>query len=184
MITADLTIQAPEIEYAMLAPLFIISGVAVLGVVVEAMWPRRSRFAAQAILAVVGVTATLVDTVWVFQHLDKIDDPELARGLIGAEGAVAIDGPGVFTWGILLVFALMSMLLFAERRLEGGLSAFTGRAADAPGSAGEAEAIAKRIEHSEVFPLAMFSLVGMMLFATSNDLLTMFVALEVLSLPL
>ena len=30
----------------------------------------------------------------------------------------------------------------------------------------------------------MFSLVGMMLFATSNDLLTMFVALEVLSLPL
>ena len=122
--------------------------------------------------------------MWVYQHLDKIDDPELARGVIGAEGALSIDGPGVFTWGILLVFALMSMLLFAERRLEGGLSAFTGRAADPPGSAGEAEAISKRIEHTEVFPLAMFSLVGMMLFATSNDLLTMFVALEVLSLPL
>ena len=30
----------------------------------------------------------------------------------------------------------------------------------------------------------MFALLGMMVFATSNDLLTMFVALEVLSLPL
>ena len=78
----------------------------------------------------------------------------------------------------------MSFLLFAERRLEGGLSAFTGRAADAPGSAGEAEAQAANIEHTEVFPLAAFALLGMMVFATSNDLLTMFVALEVLSLPL
>ncbi|WP_332644849.1 NADH-quinone oxidoreductase subunit NuoN, partial [Aeromicrobium sp.] len=177
-------LDAPHIEYSLLAPLFIIAGVAVVGVIVEAVWPRGTRFTAQAILAVVGVIAAFVDTVWVYQHLDTIDDPELARGVIGAEGALSIDGPGVFTWGILLVFALMSMLLFAERRLEGGLSAFTGRAADAPGSAGEAEAISKRIEHTEVFPLAMFSLVGMMLFATSNDLLTMFVALEVLSLPL
>ena len=177
-------LDAPSLEYSLLAPLFIIAGVAVLGVVLEAALPRRVRFPAQALLAVVGVIAALVDTVWVYQHLDAIDDPDLARGVIGAEGALSIDGPGVFTWGILLVFALLSMLLFAERRLEGGLSAFTGRAADAPGSAGEAEAISKRIEHTEVFPLAMFSLVGMMLFATSNDLLTMFVALEVLSLPL
>ena len=177
-------LDAPSIEYSMLAPLFIIAGVAVLGVVVEAALPRASRFKAQLILVVVGLVAAFADTVWVYQNLDKVDDPTLARGLIGAEGALSIDGPGVFAWGILLVFALMSMLLFAERRLEGGLSAFTGRAADAPGSAGEAEAISKRIEHTEVFPLAMFSLVGMMLFATSNDLLTMFVALEVLSLPL
>ena len=185
LISADLPpIKAPHLEYSMLAPLFIISGVAVIGVIVEAAWPRASRFTVQAVLAMVGVTAALVDVVWVWQHLDKVDDPKLARGIIGAEGAVAIDGPGVFAWGLLLVFGLMSMLLFAERRLEGGLSAFTGRAADPPGSAGEAEAISKRIEHSEVFPLALFSLVGMMLFATSNDLLTMFVALEVLSLPL
>ena len=37
---------------------------------------------------------------------------------------------------------------------------------------------------SEVFPLALFAVGGMMLFPTSADLLTMFVALEVLSLPL
>ena len=108
----------------------------------------------------------------------------MGRGQVAAEGALSIDGPGVFAWGILLIFALLSTLLFAERRLDGGLSSFTGRAADAPGSAAEAEAVKARIEHSEVFPLAMFALSGMMLFASSNDLLTMFVALEVLSLPL
>jgi NADH-quinone oxidoreductase subunit N len=185
ILTADLPpISAPEIEYALLAPLFIVSGAAVLGVIVEAFWPRKSRFAAQAIIAIVGIIAALVDTVWVFQDLEVVEGGGLARGKIAAEGALSIDGPGVFAWGILLIFALMSMLLFAERRLEGGLSAFTGRAADAPGSGAEAEAISHRVEHTEVFPLAMFALSGMMLFATSNDLLTMFVALEVLSLPL
>ena len=53
-----------------------------------------------------------------------------------------------------------------------------------PGSPGEAEARAARLEHAEIFPLAMFALLGMMVFATANDLLTLFVALEVLSLPL
>ncbi|AXT83914.1 NADH-quinone oxidoreductase subunit NuoN [Aeromicrobium sp. A1-2] len=177
-------ISAPHIEYALLAPLFIIAGAAVLGVVVEAFWPRSTRFLAQTILAVVAIIAAFGDTIWVFQDLDVIEGGRLARGTVAAEGSLAIDGPGVFAWGILLIFGLMSMLLFAERRLEGGLSAFTGRAADAPGSAAEAEAVKNRVEHTEVFPLALFALVGMMLFATSNDLLTMFVALEVLSLPL
>ena len=40
------------------------------------------------------------------------------------------------------------------------------------------------MEHTEVFPLALFALSGMMLFPASNDLLAMFVGLEVLSLPL
>ncbi|NRQ49575.1 NADH-quinone oxidoreductase subunit NuoN [Aeromicrobium stalagmiti] len=177
-------IKAPEIEYALLGPLFIIAGAAVLGVIIEAFWPRATRFWTQVVVAVVGIIAALADTVWVYTDLDKVDADLVARGKVAAEGALSVDGPGVFTWGILLVFGLLSMLLFAERRLEGGMSAFTGRAADAPGSASEAEAIKLRVEHTEVFPLALFALVGMMLFATSNDLLTMFVALEVLSLPL
>src|SRR5256884_350854 len=37
---------------------------------------------------------------------------------------------------------------------------------------------------TEVFPLTLFALGGMMTFCAANDLLTMFVALEVLSLPL
>ncbi|WP_456695705.1 NADH-quinone oxidoreductase subunit NuoN [Aeromicrobium sp. P5_D10] len=182
---ADLPpIPAPDIEFSLIAPMLIISGVAIVGVIIEAFWPRASRFRAQVVLAVVGIVAAFADTVWVYNDLDRVDADLVARGKVAGEGALSLDGPGVFTWGILLIFALLSMLLFAERKLEGGLSQFTGRAADAPGSPAEAEAVKARLEHSEVFPLALFALVGMMLFATSNDLLTMFVALEVLSLPL
>src|SRR5204862_1286809 len=38
--------------------------------------------------------------------------------------------------------------------------------------------------HTEVFPFVLFALGGMLAFCAANDLLTMFVALEVLSLPL
>ena len=183
--TADMPpIEAPDLQYGLLSPLLVIAGVALVGVLVEAFWPRRGRFAVQAGLALVGVVAALVATVLVYLDLDVVDSDRLARGQVGAEGALAIDGPGVFTWGILLVFGVLGLLLFMDRGLEGGLSSFTGRAADAPGSASETEAIKARLEHSEIFPLALFALVGMMLFATSNDLLTLFVALEVLSLPL
>jgi len=182
---ADLPdIPAPELEYALLAPLFIVAGGAVLGVVVEAVAPRSRRFAIQVVLALVTTVAALVDTVFVYTDLDLVDVDRVARGQVGGEGALSLDGPGVFTWGMLLVFGVLSVLLFAERQLDGGLSSFTGRAADAPGSKSEAEATQARLEHSEVFPLAMFALLGMMVFAVSNDLLTMFVALEVLSLPL
>ncbi len=37
---------------------------------------------------------------------------------------------------------------------------------------------------TEVFPLTMFAIGGMLLFPAADDLLTMFIALEVLSLPL
>ena len=76
------------------------------------------------------------------------------------------------------------MLLFAERRLEAGVSAFAGQAAALPGTEAEREASTRGLDHTEVYPLLMFAVGGMMLFPAANDLLTMFVALEVLSLPL
>jgi NADH-quinone oxidoreductase subunit N len=44
-------------------------------------------------------------------------------------------------------------------------------------------AVSERVQ-TEVYPLATFAVGGMMLFTSANDLLLMFVALEVLSLPL
>jgi NADH-quinone oxidoreductase subunit N len=173
---------APQVEYALIAPILIVSAGAVLTTMVEAIVPRRPRFAVQMALAFLTVGAALVDTVVVYRALDPVG--KAGRGQISTEGALAVDGPGVLTWAMLCVFALLSLGLFAERRLEGGLSQFTGRAADAPGSPGEAEARAAHLEHTEIFPLALFALLGMMVFATANDLLTLFVALEVLSLPL
>ena len=64
------------------------------------------------------------------------------------------------------------------------MSVFAAQAAAVPGTIAEREAVEARVEHTEVYPLALFALSGMMLFPASNNLITMFVALEILSLPL
>ena len=46
----------------------------------------------------------------------------------------------VFLWGLILVLAIGGVLLFAERHLEGGVSAFAGQAAALPGTEAEREA--------------------------------------------
>jgi NADH-quinone oxidoreductase subunit N len=172
----------PTVEYAQISPLLIIFGVAVIGVLVEAFVARRSRYLVQTVLAVLGVVGALVATVLVASNLKAVGGA--ARGFIAVEGAIALDGPTMFIWGTILVLSMISVLLFAERGLEGGITAFAGQAAALPGTAAEREASTQGLEHTEVFPLMMFSIGGMMLFPAANDLITMFVALEILSLPL
>ncbi|MBF4768271.1 NADH-quinone oxidoreductase subunit NuoN [Nocardioides agariphilus] len=171
----------PTLEYAELSPLFIVFGIACLGVLVEAFVPRKHRYLVQSTLAIGGVVLTLAAVIAVANRLKEHGDGA-ARGIVGSMGTVVVDGPAVFLWGLILLFGLAGCLLFAERQLEGGVSAFAGQAAALPGT--EAERQAAGLDHTEVYPLLMFALMGMMLFPASGDLLTMFVALEVLSLPL
>jgi NADH-quinone oxidoreductase subunit N len=168
-------ITAPDLEYGLLLPFIVIFGAACLGVGVEALVPRRLRLSVQLGLTFTAIGVALVLTV--LNWLSKEDT-------VTAVGSVAIDGPTYFIWALLLVFGAMSFLGFAERRTENGASVFTPQGATVPGSSAEREAIAARVEHTEVFPLGLFALCGMMLFPASNDLITMFVALEILSLPL
>jgi len=175
--------QKPSIEYSLLSPLLIMFGTAIVGVLVEAFVPRPMRYLMQTLIAVLGVIGALVATVIVGMNLQPRGGG-IAQGSVTAEGAIAVDGPSIFIWGTLLVLSLISVFLFAERQLEGGVLSFAGQAAALPGTDAEREASTRGLEHTEVFPLMMFAVAGMMLFPASNDLLTMFVALEVLSLPL
>ncbi|NYG53744.1 NADH-quinone oxidoreductase subunit NuoN [Nocardioides perillae] len=172
----------PVLDYAALWPLMVVLGTACVGVLVEAFAPRRRRFLVQVGVAAVGLVTALVGTVVVGSRLDAVEGG--AKGVVTAGGTIAVDGPTVFLWGLVLALALSGLLLFAERRLEGGVTGFSGQAAALPGSEAEREASAAGLEHSEVYPLLVFAVGGMMLFPAANDLLTMFVALEVLSLPL
>jgi len=176
-------IQAPSIGYSNLSPLLIVASVALLGVVVEGFAPRHLRYPIQTVLSIVGLVVAFVATIMVAGRLPEVGGGA-ARGVVEAEGAIAVDGPSIFIWGLLLVLSLLGVLTFAERRLEAGVTAFAGQASALPGTEAEREASTKGLEHTEVFPLMLFAVAGMMLFAASNDLLTMFVALEVLSLPL
>ncbi len=174
---------SPTIEYAKLWPLLVVFGVACLGLLVEAFLPRSRRYAVQVTLTMVGLLVALVGTILVALDLKVLGDG-VARGSLTAEQTIAVDGPTVFLWTLLLVLGLAGTLLFAERDLEGGVSAFAGQASALPGTDAEREASTRGLEHTEVYPLLLFALGGMMLFPAANDLLTLFVALEVLSLPL
>ncbi|MGH3434198.1 MAG: NADH-quinone oxidoreductase subunit NuoN, partial [Thermocrispum sp.] len=92
--------------------------------------------------------------------------------------------PALFLWGTLLALGLLALLLIADRSVEPG-GAFVSQAALRGGT----ETVTRKQAtltgmQTEVFPLTLFALGGMMTFCAANDLLTMFIALEVLSLPL
>ena len=72
-----------------------------------------------------------------------------------AMGSVVIDGPALFMQGTILFLAFFSILL-----------------------------ISNMDQVTEIYPLTLFAVGGMMLFPAANDLITLFVALEVMSLPL
>jgi NADH-quinone oxidoreductase subunit N len=163
----------PSIDYLAISPLWILFGVACIGVLVEAVVPRERRHTVQLVLAFAGVAAALAAVV-------ALAGTEVRT----AGGSVTVDGPALFLQGALLVFGLMALLLIGERAASvdaGG--AFVAQAAVTVGSAAD-QRQTKVAGATEVYPLTLFSLGGMALFISASDLLTMFVALEVLSLPL
>ncbi len=166
-------ITLPALNYVAMAPMLILFGAACLGVLVEAFAARRSRFPVQFVLAFVALIAALVMVVRIWQS---------GQRSLTADIALAIDGPTLFLQGTLVVLGLIALFLVSDRTIERG-GPFVAQAAITVG--GEADRRqAREPGGTEVFPLMMFALGGMMLFVAANDLLTMFVALEVFSLPL
>ena len=172
---SPLEITVPAMEWMLEAPLITLLVGATLGVFVEAVVPRTHRYSIQTVVALLVILTALGFTVFNWSQ----GETELV-----ALGTFALDGPAYFFWALLLVVGLGGVALFAERMVGGGVSAFAAQAATVPGSPLEREAERQRREHSEVFPLLLFSLFGMLMFAAANDLLTLFVALEIFSLPL
>jgi NADH-quinone oxidoreductase subunit N len=181
-------LSAPPIDYAAIAPLLIVLGAACVAVLVEAFLPRHQRWPAQVALSIAALGGA-----------------GLALGLYAGSGpdgvttladAVAVDRPTLFLWGALLALGLAGILLIADRSVEPGgaiLASAASRAAVGGGTSALTEPPEDRsygapglapTMQTEVFPFALFALGGMMTFVAANDLLTMFVALEVLSLPL
>jgi NADH-quinone oxidoreductase subunit N len=171
-------ISPPSIEYSQLAPMLIVFGAAVVGVLVEAFAPRFMRRSVQVVLALGSLLAAFVLTIVVASSTTIF--ARGGAGHIAAMGAVAVDRPTLFIQGTILVLAFASVLLIADS----SNSPFAAQAAAPPGSQEEREGLVAGIAHTEIFPLTLFAVGGMLLFPAANDLLTMFVALEVLSLPL
>jgi NADH-quinone oxidoreductase subunit N len=163
----------PAIDYRLIAPILIVMGAGLVSVLVEAFIPRRGRRPVQLIVVFVSLIAAFVMVL-------------LASGTrtVTAEGSIAIDGPGLLLQGTLLLVAILAAMLMAERMVDPSGDAFAPRASTLPGSEDERQFTQRGYLQTEIWPLLLFSVSGMLLFVVSNDLLIMFVALEIMSLPL
>ncbi|MGW4057327.1 NADH-quinone oxidoreductase subunit NuoN [Amycolatopsis sp. NPDC004747] len=173
---AQAPITVPSVDYPAVLPVLIVFGAACVSVLVEAFAAKRSRFGIQVGLSLASIVAAGVSLI-VYATGDAP-----AGGVKTFSGAISIDRPALFLWGTLLALAVGAVLLISDRVVEPG-GALVAQAGIRPGTVQD-RAQTATVMQTEVFPLTLFALGGMMAFTAANDLLTMFIALEVLSLPL
>ncbi|MDT7742760.1 MAG: NADH-quinone oxidoreductase subunit [Actinomycetota bacterium] len=191
------------VDYGALAPLFIILGAACLSVLLEAFVTLARRAGAQLVLCLVAIVVALVLVI--------VRAVSGTPATVVLAGSLSVDGVSLFLWGTLLALAIPSLLMIADRSVEAGgafvadpeaLAEAQDRARERAsvtvggGGSGDGDGTGPTgrssrggqapppAMHTEVFPFVLFALGGMLAFCAANDLLTMFVALEVLSLPL
>jgi NADH-quinone oxidoreductase subunit N len=169
--------QGLQIDWAGLAPMVIVFVAAFGGLIVEAAVPKARRLPVQVVLAVAALLAAFVAVILIREKNSAAFSIE-GTGL----GSVVLDGPGIFLQGTLAILAVIAVLLLAERRTTRG-GDFVAEAAVVADSAAD-RAQQREAGATEIFPLTLFAVGGMMMFVTAGDLLTMFVALEMFSLPL
>ena len=164
-------LQAPDLDYRALLPFIIVGVTAVVGVLVEAFAPRRARRPVQLVLVFGSLIAAFIALI-------------TQAGLRAIVGPLSLDGPALVMQGLVLLLAIVAAMLIAERQVDPAGDAFAPRASALPGSADEREFSRRGVLQTEVWPLFLFAVLGMMLFPAANDLLMLFIALEVMSLPL
>ncbi|HEX5331327.1 MAG TPA: NADH-quinone oxidoreductase subunit NuoN [Cellulomonas sp.] len=168
---------APAIAWAQLTPVLLVLGAAVVGVLVEAFAPARLRRPLQLTLSLLATAGALVAVAALWNGV------RANGGTVVLGGSLIVDGPTLILQGTIALLALLSILVMADRT-ETGEDAFAPQAAAVPGSDYEEVARRKGLSQTEVYPLVLFATGGMLIFPATGDLLTLFVALEVLSLPL
>jgi NADH-quinone oxidoreductase subunit N len=167
---------APPIDWAAVSPVLVVLAAGVLGVLLEAFVPERARRATQLTLTLAALAGSLVAVGMLWDRVQ-----ENAVSVVGGSYLLTPFGLGV--QAVIGVCALLGVLVVAERTTT-GQDAFAPAAAAVPGTAYEDETRRAGLQQTEIYPLILFATGGMLLFPATDDLIVMFVALEVLSLPL
>ncbi|MEJ2862978.1 NADH-quinone oxidoreductase subunit NuoN [Actinomycetospora flava] len=209
---SPLTSAMPSVDYGAITPVLIVLGGACVSVLLEALLPWRVRGRVQLgfTLAVVvaGLLAVIVRAtsgaapVTTLAGALAVDGPALF--LWGTLLALAlpsvllladrsVEPGGAFVADPVALGeaeekekARESRVAVGARSGGGGRSrARTGGGGDGDGTRSRAARVRDSVEgQTEVYPFVLFALGGMLVFCAADDLLTMFIALEVLSLPL
>jgi NADH-quinone oxidoreductase subunit N len=152
----------------LLSPMLVIFATAIVGVLIEAFLGKTHRAAVQLTVSLGGLFLALLQ-IWQIRDLSSNT---------AAVNSVTIDKAGIFFQFTILILAIAAILLVADQ------DNFVAQASTVPGSSEEKLAIQQKVTQTEIFPLFLFATAGMMLFTVATDLITLFVALEVFSLPL
>lgn len=161
-------LSTPVLNYNLLAPILIVLGGALLGVLVEGFVGRTYRARIQLVIALLTVATA-------FGWIISIHN---VQSQTSAVDSVSIDGGGLFMQGAVLALAFVALLFFSQN------DHFAPQASALPGSEEEAAALQAGLQMTEIYPLVLFAISGMLLFPVAHDLITLFVGLEVLSIPL
>ena len=163
-----MTFTAPVLSYSLLSPMLILLGGALIGVLVEA-------FVSKALRPAVQLTLTLGTLLLALMQLWRIRGQQ---SLTAAVGSIVFDGPAFLLQASILIIGIIAVFLIADTEH------FAALPAALPGSEEERQAVQSGNQITEVYPLTLFAVSGMVMFPVANDLITLFVALEMLSLPL
>jgi NADH-quinone oxidoreductase subunit N len=128
-----------------------------------AVWRDRPRMLG-ALLAGTGLVGALGVTAWQWTQHAGLLQTVGGQSLVGTQsvlsGMFAVDGVALFTRVTVCLAALVTIML------------------------GYAYADDRRIHRGEYYPLLLFAALGMTLLGSANDLLMVFIAVEILSLAL
>ncbi|GAA4795696.1 NADH-quinone oxidoreductase subunit NuoN [Actinomycetospora chlora] len=199
----------PSVDYGALAPVLIVLAAACLSVLLEAIMPLRGRSRAQLGLTLVAVVLALLAVV--VRATSGAPGVTTLAGALAVDGPSLFLWGTLLALAVPSVLLLADRSIeaggafVADPVALGEAEAYekarervsAGARGGSPGSAGGGGRDGQRgrggrsgrggeaVEgHTEVYPLTLFALGGMLVFCAADDLLTMFVALEVLSLPL
>ncbi len=151
---APRSIDSPEVAWVALAPILVLVGGALVLLVLSSLSARRGTVRAYAPVTVLSALAAIAAAMPLW---DRVHD--LGRGPFSTVGgALGVDGFSVFaTFAICAGVALSALLLDGFLRRE-------------------------RLEGVEPYALLLLSASGGLIMASANDLIVMFLGLEVLSL--
>jgi NADH-quinone oxidoreductase subunit N len=198
----------PSVEYGALAPVLIVLGGACVSVLLEALLPLRVRGRTQLGLTLTVVAAALVAVI--VRATSGAAPVSTLAGSLAVDGPalflwgtlLALAVPSVLLLadrsvepgGAFLAdpVALGEAEAAEQRVAVGARAGGSSSARSSGGGSGRTGRSGRGLgrgqtpveSQSEIYALVLFALGGMLVFCAADDLLTMFVALEVLSLPL
>jgi NADH-quinone oxidoreductase subunit N len=148
-------ITPPSVDWLAIAPELALAGAAVLVVLAKALLRRRPAVTPVTYaIAAVGVITAGAMLFWQWQDVSD------HRAITTMSSMVRVDAFGVFLGVVVLAATAMSLLIaIGYLRREG-------------------------LEVAEYVALMLFSAMGMVVMTTANDLIVVFLALEILSIPL